>query len=63
VARRLHALLENLIQSLPRQRVPLLKKELALLEEAAERQFPAVDDRFRAATPDYQGIGSALPRK
>jgi uncharacterized membrane protein len=63
VARRLRAMLENLIQSLPPQRVPLLEKELALLNEAVEREFPTVDDRSRAATPDYQGIGSALPRK
>lgn len=62
VARRLHAMLENLIQNLAPQRVPLLERELGMLNQAVEREFPSADDRSRAATPDYQGIGSALAK-
>ena len=40
VARRLRAMLENLIQTLPEQRAPLLRQELNLLHRSAERFFP-----------------------
>lgn len=62
VVRRLHAMLENLIQHLSPQRIPLLEKELAMLNQAVEHEFLAADDRSRAVTPDYQGIGSALAK-
>lgn len=59
VARRLHAMLENLIQNLPRLRIALLENELAMLNQAVDRAFLAAADRTRAVTPDNQGLGSA----
>ena len=44
VARRLRAMLDNLIQTLPEQRAPLLRQELNLLHRTAKRLF--VDRRI-----------------
>ena len=57
VARRLRAMLENLIQTLPEVRVPLLRKELALVRRSAERFFTDPDDRALADVSDAQGVG------
>lgn len=58
IARRLHAMLENLIQTLPEQRVALLRQELSLLHRSAERYFPEPEDRALAEVSDFQGVGS-----
>lgn len=58
VARRLRAMLENLIQTLPEERVRALRQELALLRRSAERFFPEPEDRALAAVSDLQGVGS-----
>ena len=57
VMRRLRAMLENLIKTLPDERAPLLQQELRLLDASAERTFPDVDDQLLAETSDLQGIG------
>jgi uncharacterized membrane protein len=57
VARRLRAMLENLIQTLPEERTPLLRKELQLLHKSAERFFPEPEDRALAEVGDWQGVG------
>ena len=57
VARRLRAMLENLIQSVPAERAVLLKQELSLLVRSAERFFAEPEDRALAAVSDSQGIG------
>jgi uncharacterized membrane protein len=58
IARRLRAMLENLIQTLPPERAPLLREELSLLHRSAERFFPEPEDRARAEVSDFQGVGS-----
>jgi uncharacterized membrane protein len=58
IARRLRAMLENLIQTLPEQRVLLLRQELSLLHRSAERFFPEPEDRALAEVSDSQGVGS-----
>lgn len=58
IARRLRAMLENLIATLPPERVPLLQQELHLLERSAERFFPEPEDRALAEVSDFQGVGS-----
>jgi uncharacterized membrane protein len=58
VARRLRAMLENLIQTLPEERVQVLRQELALLRRSAERFFPEPEDRALAEVSDMQGVGS-----
>jgi len=57
VNRRLRAMLENLIQSLPEERAPLLRRELALLHRSAERFFSEPEDRAFADVSDFQGVG------
>jgi uncharacterized membrane protein len=57
VARRLRAMLENLIQTLPAGRAALLQQELAILKRTAERSFAEPEDRALAEVSDFQGVG------
>jgi uncharacterized membrane protein len=57
IARRLRAMLENLISSLPEERVPVLRMEQALLEKAAKRLFYDHEDQALAEISDFQGVG------
>jgi uncharacterized membrane protein len=57
VARRLRAMLENLTQTLPAARAPLLRQELALLHRSSERFFAEPEDRALAEVSDVQGVG------
>jgi uncharacterized membrane protein len=57
VARRLRAMLENLIQTLPEHRAPPLRQELTLLHRSAERFFMEPEDRALADISDFQGVG------
>ena len=57
VARRLRAMLENLIQTLPEARSALLRQELKMLHRSAERFFPEPEDRSLADIGDFQGVG------
>lgn len=57
VARRLRAMLEDLIETLPEQRAAPLRRELSLLNRSAERFFPEPEDRALADVSDSQGVG------
>jgi uncharacterized membrane protein len=57
IARRLRAMLENLILTLPEARAPLLRKELELLHRSAQRSFEEPEDRALAQVGDFQGVG------
>jgi uncharacterized membrane protein len=57
IARRLRAMLENLIQTVPEKRAVLLRHELKLLERSAERFFLEPEDRALAEVSDFQGVG------
>jgi uncharacterized membrane protein len=57
VARRLRAMLMNLIQTLPEERSTLLRHELRLLQRSAERFFVEPEDRALAEVSDSQGVG------
>jgi uncharacterized membrane protein len=59
VIRRLRAMLENLIETLPDRRSPQLGKELTLLNTLARRAFPDIEDQVLAETSDSQGMGGA----
>jgi uncharacterized membrane protein len=59
VTRRLRAMLEHLIATLPEDRHPPLQAELALLGSAVGRSFQDEEDRKRAGVADYQGIGGS----
>jgi uncharacterized membrane protein len=57
IARRLRAMLENLIETLPEERAPLLQQELNLLRRSIERFFPEPEDKALADVSDSQGVG------
>jgi uncharacterized membrane protein len=57
IARRLRAMLENLIVTLAAERTPVLHQELAVLYQTVERSFAELEDRALAATSDSQGMG------
>ena len=57
VARRLRAMIENLIEVLPRERTALLRGELELLHRSAGRSFPEPADQALAGVSDLQGVG------
>lgn len=59
VMRRLRAMLENLIETLPERRTPLLRRELHLLEASSKRTFPDMDDQTLAEVSDLQGMGGS----
>jgi uncharacterized membrane protein len=59
VLRRLRAMMENLIETLPPERGRLLRSELILLNRSAKRQFKDPEDRAMAETSDLQGVGGS----
>jgi len=59
VQRRLRAMLENLIETLPERRAPVLRKELALLATTSKRSFADLADQNLAEAADRQGIGGS----
>src|SRR5262249_36658271 len=63
IARRLRAMLEDLIQAVPEARAVLLRRELALLHRSAERAFAEPEDRALAGVSDFQGVGGRLGRQ
>jgi len=58
VQRRLRAMFEDLIETLPERRAPVLRKELVMLTTSSKRAFPDLDDQRLAEASDLQGIGS-----
>lgn len=59
VARRLRAMLENLIRDVPPIRAGILREQLRLLQVGVERSFPEPEDRESAGHADYQGMGGS----
>jgi len=59
VARRLRAMLENLVQSLPVHRHAVLQQELDRLNKTIERLYLLPGDLALARIPDAQGLGGS----
>jgi uncharacterized membrane protein len=59
VARRLRAMLENLVRSLPAHRHPVLRAELERLDQTIERLYTLPGDLALARIADSQGLGGA----
>jgi uncharacterized membrane protein len=57
IARRMRAMLENLVEVLPPQRAAALRAELELLGRGVERDFRDPEDRVRADSADSLGMG------
>ena len=62
INRRLRAMLEDLMERLPAERLPELEKELELLHRSAERNFLELEDRIQAEEADLQGFGGMVQR-
>jgi uncharacterized membrane protein len=62
IARRMRAMLENLIETLPDERTMLLRQQLSILNKTAERHFLEPEDRALAAAGDSQGMGGMSER-
>jgi len=61
VARRLRAMIENLIGTLPEARHPALRCELDLLDQVLEKIHVLPEDLALARKPDVQGLGGSSP--
>jgi len=59
IARRLRAMIDNLMQVLPERRRPALAQELMLLDRAIDVCYPFPEDRVVARIPDLQGLGGS----
>jgi len=62
VARRLRAMLQDLIQTLPEERAAVLRLELNLLDRSAKRFFVEAEDQAMADVSDFQGVGGKQDR-
>ncbi|MBV8391716.1 MAG: DUF2254 domain-containing protein [Alphaproteobacteria bacterium] len=60
IARRLRAMLQDLLRVLPEARAPALHEELQLLDETLEKMKLLPGDLKLARTPDLQGLGASL---
>lgn len=63
IARRLRAMIENLLEMLPAQRHAALEYELGLLDRSIDQLYLFAEDQALARTPDTQGLGGATPAK
>jgi uncharacterized membrane protein len=63
IARRLRAMGENLVQSLPEHRHPALRQELDLLDRVLEKLYVFPEDLTLARIADSQGLGGASGTK
>jgi uncharacterized membrane protein len=63
VARRMRAMIENLLQTLPDYRHPALREELNLLDSSLLAHYPLPQDLALARVPDSQGLGGAQSLK
>jgi uncharacterized membrane protein len=59
ISRRLRAMIENLVTTLPEARRPALLRELGLLDRALVETHRSPEDLALARQPDLQGLGGA----
>jgi uncharacterized membrane protein len=62
VARRMRAMIENVLQSLPEPRIGALRHEQQLLDRTVENVYVFREDVALARIPDSQGLGGAAGR-
>jgi uncharacterized membrane protein len=62
VSRRLRAMIENLLVSLPENRRPALRRELDLLDRALPKLHDFAEDLDLARKADFQGLGGSSKR-
>ena len=59
IARRLRAMIVNLVNTLPTERHSALQREADLLDRTLERLYPLPEDLALARIPDPQGLGGS----
>jgi len=59
IVRRMRAMLENLIRTLPASRHAALRRQIDLLDRTLPGMYPLAEDLALARVPDSQGLGSA----
>jgi uncharacterized membrane protein len=59
IARRLRAMIKNLMKTLPESRWPALRLELDLLDRTIEKLYPLPEDLALARIADTQGLGGS----
>jgi uncharacterized membrane protein len=59
IARRLRAMLDNLLAALPERRQPALRQERELLDRTIEKLYPLPQDLAIARIADTQGLGGS----
>jgi uncharacterized membrane protein len=59
IARRLRAMVESLMESLPESRVPALREQRDLLDRFVQRLYAFPEEAALARIPDPQGLGGA----
>ena len=59
VARRMRAMIDNVLQSLPEPRIPALRHQQELLDRTVEKIYVLPEDVALAHVPDSQGLGGA----
>jgi uncharacterized membrane protein len=57
IVRRLRAMIENLVQTLPAHRQKALQQELSLLDREIEKHFSYQEELVLARVADSQGLG------
>lgn len=57
IVRRLRAMLDNLVKTMPTDRAGSLRQELSLLQRTVARSFIDPEDRILAGISDLQGVG------
>ena len=57
IVRRLRAMIENLLETLPESRHAALLQQRSLLDRAIEARFQQPEERLLASIPDPQGLG------
>jgi len=62
IVRRLRAMIEDLIETLPPHRHPALKHQLAMLDSEIKNRFVLPDERALAQAADTQGLGGHTVR-
>ena len=62
IARRLRAMIDNLLELLPVHRHAPLVQEMQRLDAAVEAAFTRPDELALARTPDVQGLGGSTAR-
>jgi uncharacterized membrane protein len=59
IARRMRAMIDNLMKALPESRLPALRLELELLDRTIEKLYPLPSDLAVARIADTQGLGGS----